>query len=465
MKCRKFKKGKKNKKALCAKAQVSTGVLRQSGGVLLISAAYQIFSVGMISASPPEPLATSTHQKTSLGVSVAQPAPFLIADNIPGKCVGGPIGPSGGSSGGGGGWCLGCKGSTGPTAAEMASQQAHSLNEQGIIYYNSKNWKQAEQAFRAALEKTPYDQVIRHNLGNTIAAQGVEYYNNKDWKTAMEFFRAALELWPDSSIFQNNYKSASDNLASEEAKKKRQQEEALAADKMRQMLLQSADKVWQAPPPTSSGLDFAGRKGASEDHAAPAAASGGLDFMRPGEKVSPAGKSSANPSASESQGRTGISTSGSTKAGDQLKSAASSDNLTKNYDAGGAKAAGHLDPVTIEGRGPLYPADMGNPRMAKAQQELTKLQSQGGQLRAKLDKLVEARNHTKDPAQMKELSAQVDLAQKEYGGNQFDISKKKDEVVKIHRSIESDREPAAPPSGASQQDNKPGKNGANNAEP
>ena len=141
----------------------------------------------------------------------------------------------------------------------------------------------------------------------------------------------------------------------------------------------------------------------------------------------------------------------------------------RNEDASGAARQVFDNPVPLQssginpavdlrnvGKAPLYPPDMGNPRMAKAQQELTSLQNRGDALKTKLDKLTEERNQTKDPARMKELNAQVGQAQKEYQGNQFEIYRKKDEMDKIHRTIESDREQAAPPSEVADQDNKQG---------
>lgn len=149
---------------------------------------------------------------------------------------------------------------------------------------------------------------------------------------------------------------------------------------------------------------------------------------------------------------------GSTSAGDQLKSAAKSDDMSKNFDNafGGPKSAGHLGPVTIGSRAPVYPKDMGDPRMAGAQHELTKLQSQGDELRAKVGKLTDEMDHAKDAATMKELKAKVDQAQEEYGNNQLDTFKKKEEIEKIHRTIESDRESSPPPGTGGTQDDKPG---------
>ena len=94
--------------------------------------------------------------------------------------------------------------------------------------------------------------------------------------------------------------------------------------------------------------------------------------------------------------------------------------------------------------------------MAKAQGELNQLQNQGDELRAKLEKLTNDRNHATDAATMKELSGKVDQAQKEYGSNQSDIANKKDEIEKIHQTIDSDRELSPPPAAAGDQNNNQG---------
>jgi len=245
------------------------------GKLLLLTAAYQIFAVGANQAIAQN---AATGPNKDSPVIIGHSTPIQLAGWVHpcGRCT---LCEQYGQGGGGGG---GYTAPSEPPVADIAAREAYSLNEQGRAYYNNKNWKLAEQAFRAALAKTPNAPAIRHNLANTLDAQGLDYYNNKDLKRAVEAFRAATEEWPESEKIKNDYKNASDWLNLEEAEKTRQQQETLTADNMRKMLLESANKVSQSPPPTTGGLEFAGRNGAPGANPVQEASSGGLNFMQPG---------------------------------------------------------------------------------------------------------------------------------------------------------------------------------------
>jgi len=303
-----------------------------------------------------------------------------------------------------------------------------------------------------------YDPVAaQHDEAASLNQQGIEYYKNKNWAMAAQCFRAALKKWPEHETIGRNLKRAEDTLAEEEAEK-------ASLRQMRKMLDQSAGQIWQTPAPTTSGLDFAGRNGAPEDHSAQVASSGGLNFMGSGETsgVKPLEEASANlgttrkglasPDTDTSRRPKGTKFFG-TGGGGSGGSAGGAGEPAKDGAKGVFDDKAPRTPSGIKanlsgvGKAPLYPADMGNPRMVKAQQELTTLEKHGDELRAKLDKLTAKRNQAKDRAKMRELTAQVDNAQKEFGINQFNLYKKREEMDKLHRSIESDREQAAPPSG------------------
>ena len=63
---------------------------------------------------------------------------------------------------------------SGPSPQEISVQQrqkeAHDLNEQGVQYYNNKQWQQAADAFKAALDKNPDDQTVRNNYEHALQA-------------------------------------------------------------------------------------------------------------------------------------------------------------------------------------------------------------------------------------------------------------------------------------------------------
>ncbi len=142
------------------KGQRSTGVDRSSGKLVLISAAYQIFAVGVISGS-------LMAQAPDVGSGVC-----VMYHGTPPP-----------STRGGGGY----RPPSGPSPAEIAVQQqrqdAQNLNEQGL-----------------------------------------QYWKNGRWKLAMDAFKAALDKWPDNEMIRQNLKAASDKVADEEAQRKREQQ-------------------------------------------------------------------------------------------------------------------------------------------------------------------------------------------------------------------------------------------------
>jgi DNA repair exonuclease SbcCD ATPase subunit len=228
------------------KSRARKTILSRSSKLVLTSAAYQIIAVGV--------------------------APILLAQpNVVGVCVN-PIAPPPSSQSSSG---SGYQPPAGPTEAEIAAQQAHDLNQQGNVYFKQKQWKLAEEAYRSALQKSPYDSVIQQNLKHAeaaiINAQGLDNYNNENWKLAAEKFKAALEKWPDNETIQNNYQNASSNLAYEEAKIQRQKQDASAAADIRENVksftsslktspvnLGFDDKSTGSSPKAGGGLDFIG---------------------------------------------------------------------------------------------------------------------------------------------------------------------------------------------------------------
>jgi hypothetical protein len=65
----------------------------------------------------------------------------------------------------------------GPSREEIAvkqRQEAHTLNEQGVQHWKNKQYQQAADAFKAALDKSPDDPIIRKNYEDASAALRVE---------------------------------------------------------------------------------------------------------------------------------------------------------------------------------------------------------------------------------------------------------------------------------------------------
>lgn len=184
---RKNNKSIQNKPNQAGKNLPQKGVLKPYGKLVLMSAAYQIFAVGMGQANAQDAAFKPVQDRASLGTASSHPAPILLAeapDVGSGVCVAH-------TGSGGGGRCFGCQGNTGPSAAEIAAQQqrneAHNLNEQGI-----------------------------------------QYWNNQEWQAAADAFKAALDKWPDNATFRDNYEKALEQVQEQEAGRKRQQQEAEA---------------------------------------------------------------------------------------------------------------------------------------------------------------------------------------------------------------------------------------------
>jgi hypothetical protein len=138
-----------------------------------------------------------------------------------------------------------------------------------------------------------------------------------------------------------------------------------------------------------------------------------------------------------------------TRAGDQLKSAAATaasshpEDLTRNFDIGGARAAGtvdygNMDPSTFSDRVKK------DPQMIDALKTLSELQAKREQLNAKRDELTLARGNEKDGEKMAVLTAQLDKLNADYQDNLVALAKQKEVAAKIRRHIDDTVEGAPP---------------------
>lgn len=140
-----------------------------------------------------------------------------------------------------------------------------------------------------------------------------------------------------------------------------------------------------------------------------------------------------------------------THAGAQLLSAAATatsdqpENLTRNFDIGGAPTARSLDypksTGTVTAGGALDPATFSDrvkndPQMISALQRLSELQTKREQLNADRDRLTLQRNQEKDPEKMKQLTAELGQKDAEYQGNLVALAEQKETVAKVKRTID-----------------------------
>ncbi len=144
-----------------------------------------------------------------------------------------------------------------------------------------------------------------------------------------------------------------------------------------------------------------------------------------------------------------------TKAGDQLLSAAATaqsnpDNLTQNFDVGGARSAGSVNYGTPDPWG-FSKKVRDDPRMIDALKRYNELQARREQLNVERDQLALAQGAAKDDETMKKLTADLDKKNKEYQENLLALSQQKETVVKTQRLIDDtveDSPPTAPTSPA-----------------
>ena len=99
-------------------------------------------------------------------------------------------------------------------------QTALDYNQQGLNYYQQRDWPHAITAFRQALEYADHP-TFQSNLRSAIASdynqQGLNYVNQHDWQNAITAFRQALEYAPDAQVVQQNLHDAEAQLAEAEA--------------------------------------------------------------------------------------------------------------------------------------------------------------------------------------------------------------------------------------------------------
>lgn len=140
------------------------------------------------------------------------------------------------------------------TPTQQHLQEANNLKEQGNQYSKNKQWQQAVDAYKAALQKHPGNAELRHkyalalkNLAaeqrkaieaptvsgpspqgipplprlkeaHNLGVQGNQYYENKQWQQAADAYRAALQKHPGYYEIRDNYALALDHLAAEQRK-------------------------------------------------------------------------------------------------------------------------------------------------------------------------------------------------------------------------------------------------------
>jgi len=146
------------------------------------------------------------------------------------------------------------------------AKEGTALNDQGLVFYNSRDWAAAEAHFKECLKYYPNDQVVLRNLALTQGQEGEDAYRKGDFSTALSYFRQALGNDPtddpEKRVLNDDLSAAQDKIA---------------AANIQQTIRSLAQSLTVAPSPktTSSpgGLEFSdGGSTSHSDH------SGGLEF-------------------------------------------------------------------------------------------------------------------------------------------------------------------------------------------
>jgi tetratricopeptide (TPR) repeat protein len=98
-------------------------------------------------------------------------------------------------------------------------QEANNLNSKGNAAFRNRNWAEAIQYYREALQFSPNDFAIQHNLESAEIMQrgaeatglfgmGIKASQNGKWAEAIEYYQQALKLNPDSAIIRQTLEDA-----------------------------------------------------------------------------------------------------------------------------------------------------------------------------------------------------------------------------------------------------------------
>lgn len=215
------------------------------------------------------------------------------AQSVHGTIVG-CISGCGSPGGSGGGSSVGSPSYT-PSPAQQQQQrlyaQAQASNAQGNAAFARKDWATAANYYQAALQKTPGDVVIRHNLAGAQGWLGNEAYNRQDWKGAYDMFREAVRNNPNDPILAQWLKTAEEKYQVAEAENALRRQEVADAEKQQrenQIAAQGVQQVMRNFAQTldgSSDLYRVGSAAAPNDGKKVQSATGsgdtGLQFLPP----------------------------------------------------------------------------------------------------------------------------------------------------------------------------------------
>jgi len=266
---KKRKKSIRDKQVPAGEGHCPKRILRWCGKVVLIGAAYKIYSFGVSPAQAQTPHLDAPQQEVRLESTAFQLAQY-IPPVPPPTCVQGfgrhnggegpsprpspsPIAPP--------------PPRPSPSPEEIAAQQAaariaaqhnqaHDLNDAGVRYSNSGDYAKALECYQQAAALWPENVTIQNNLRKAeqgvLNDEGKKCWKNHDWAKAAEHFRQALSKWPDNQTVKDNLQRAEGAVQGEE----RQRQEVAAAQNMSAALREAAKDIGTSSSPSSGGLTF-----------------------------------------------------------------------------------------------------------------------------------------------------------------------------------------------------------------
>jgi Flp pilus assembly protein TadD len=199
----KHSKGKKHKPTASLKKHLPSGIIRPAGKLLLVGAAYQIFSVSMGYGNTPNQPVDLSGDKSSLGIASSRiPSDLLNSGDLPDlfkesnnriqfACLGCTTGPDNVPCGGTGCTCTGCQGCQSCKACEgctgckscntcqgctgcntqTVANRARNAYNNGVALLNQGRYADAEAFFRQAVELDSKDAAAYCNLGLALIEQ------------------------------------------------------------------------------------------------------------------------------------------------------------------------------------------------------------------------------------------------------------------------------------------------------
>lgn len=289
----------------------------------------------------------------------------------------------------------------------------------GLMAYKKGDYASALDFYQQALAFLPGNRYLLNAVASThgvmAAQQGEAAWNRKDFAAALAFYQQAFAYYPYDT-WRNNIALARNALDNKNATAKIQG------------IVENFPKA-DAQTSRAGNLSFDDFGSGPED-------------TKTGDTKK--GQFGTNVSDPKLVGRAaGPATVGTdTKAGDQLLSAAKTaehgGDLTPNYDAGTAKAAGSLvfpksgvDLSTYSERAKK------DPQVISMLKELDSLQARRSELEHERDELVKQRNVAVDKQAMDKATAELDKKEAEYQDSLALISKKTQDLEKRHREIDT----------------------------